>query len=54
MLGLLIVRLHCKAVSFQNDAVGDGKVFIFLFSRWYVFLDDSGGNIGDNGHMFLS
>ena len=31
-----------STVSFQNDAVGDGKVFTFLFSRW--FLDESGGN----------
>ena len=30
-----------STVSFQNDAVGDGKVFSFLLM---VFLDDSGGN----------
>jgi len=31
-----------STVSFQNDAVGDGKIFTFLFFRW--FLDESGGN----------
>ena len=40
-----------STVSFQNDAVGDGKVLSFLFPIHMVFLDDSGGNIGDNGHV---